>query len=151
MDIWFFPQVYPMKDNAATNILLHISWYMCLRIFLRYMPRGGIAKMSITCMFNFTLACLMPKDFLFFSFFLSFFFFFWLHWVFFAVHGLSLVVASGGYSLLWCMGFHCSGFSCCGARALDAQASAVAARRLNSCSTWALEHMGFSSCGTRAQ
>ena len=32
-------------------------------------------------------------------------FFFWLHWVFVAVHGLFLVVASGGCSLLWCAGF----------------------------------------------
>ena len=29
----------------------------------------------------------------------------WLHWVFVAARGLSLVVASGGYSLLWCTGF----------------------------------------------
>ena len=28
--------------------------------------------------------------------------FFWLHWVFIAVHGLSLVVASGGYSVAVC-------------------------------------------------
>ena len=33
------------------------------------------------------------------------FFFFWLHWVFVAARGLSLVVASGGYSSLQCMGF----------------------------------------------
>ena len=30
---------------------------------------------------------------------------FWLRWVFVAVHGLSLVAASEGYSLLWCAGF----------------------------------------------
>ena len=30
---------------------------------------------------------------------------FWLHWVFIAAHGLSLVVASGGYSSLWYTGF----------------------------------------------
>ena len=29
----------------------------------------------------------------------------WPHWVFVAVHGLSLVAASGGYSSLWCTGF----------------------------------------------
>ena len=29
----------------------------------------------------------------------------WLHWVFVAARGLSLVVASGGYSLLQCAGF----------------------------------------------
>ena len=130
MDIWFFPQVYPMKDNAATNILLHISWYMCLRIFLRYMPRGGIAKMSITCMFNFTLACLMPKDFLFFSFFLSFFFFFLAalsllccarafsscgEWrlLFVVVHGLPLQ----WLLLLWSTGSRCAGFSSCSTQA----------------------------------
>ena len=32
-------------------------------------------------------------------------FIFWLHWVFVAVRGLSLVAASGGYSLLRCVGF----------------------------------------------
>ena len=51
-------------------------------------------------------------------------------WVFVAVHGLSLVVASGGYSLLrgagfslwwllllWSTGSRCTGFSSCGLRA----------------------------------
>ena len=33
------------------------------------------------------------------------FIYLWLRWVLVAVHGLSLVVASGGYSSLWCMGF----------------------------------------------
>ena len=37
--------------------------------------------------------------------FKKFLFIFWLHWVFVAVHGLSLVVASRGYSSLWCVGF----------------------------------------------
>ena len=32
-------------------------------------------------------------------------FIYWLLWVFVAVRGLSLVVASGGYSLLRCVGF----------------------------------------------
>ena len=64
---------------------------------------------------------------------------YWLRWVFLAVRGLSLVVASGGYSSLWCAGFPlrwllllrstCSrraGFSSCGSWALE--------RRLSSCS-----------------
>ena len=46
---------------------------------------------------------------------------------------------------------HCGGLSCCEAQVLDAQASLVAARGLSSCSTRALEHAGFSSCGMRAQ
>ena len=32
--------------------------------------------------------------------FFFFFFYFWLHWVYTAVHGLSLVIASEGYSLV---------------------------------------------------
>ena len=56
--------------------------------------------------------------------------YFWLHWVFVAVHGLSLVVVRGGYSLLQCVGFSLwwllllrstgsrrAGFSSCGMRA----------------------------------
>ena len=55
------------------------------------------------------------------------FIYFWLCWVFVAVHGLSLVVASGGYSLLRCTCFslrwllllritvsRCAGSSSCG-------------------------------------
>ena len=58
-----------------------------------------------------------------FGFFLTFkkniyLFNFWLRWVFVAARGLSLVVASGGYSSLQCVGFSFCGFSCCGARAL---------------------------------
>ena len=40
------------------------------------------------------------------SFFFKYMYLFiWLHWVFVAVRRLSLVVASGGYSLLRCAGF----------------------------------------------
>ena len=39
------------------------------------------------------------------SAFMCGFFFFWLRWVFVAACGLSLVVASRGYSSLWCVGF----------------------------------------------
>ena len=67
---------------------------------------------------------------------------FWLCWVFVAARGLSLVAASGDYSLLQCAGFSLRwllllrgtgsrrvGFSSCGSRALE--------RRLSSCGTWA--------------
>ena len=70
--------------------------------------------------------------------------YFWLCWVFVAARRLSLVAASGGYSLLWC-----AGFSCCGARALGARASVVVARGLSSCGSRALERR-LSSCGARA-
>ena len=68
-----------------------------------------------------------------------------------AVRGLSLVAASGGYSLLRARASNCGGFSCCGAWALGAwasvvvahegsraQASVVAARGLSSCGSWGL-------------
>ena len=45
---------------------------------------------------------------------------------------------------------HCSGFSCCGGGALGMWASVVAARRLSSCGSWALERR-LSSCGAQAQ
>ena len=68
------------------------------------------------------------------DFFFYISFFGGLRWIFVAACRLPLVVASGGYSLLRCMGSHCSGFSCCGARALGTWASVVAARGLSSCS-----------------
>ena len=45
---------------------------------------------------------------------------------------------------------HCGGLSRCGARALGARASVVAAHRLSSCGSQALERR-LSSCGARAQ
>ena len=48
-------------------------------------------------------SALIPSFIFFFKFIL--FIYFWLHWVFVAVHGLSLVVASGGYSWFQCTGF----------------------------------------------
>ena len=68
-----------------------------------------------------------------FLFFFNFFYFiFWLRWVFVAVHRLSLVAVSGGYSSLRCVGFSLrwllllrstgsrhAGFSRCGSRALE--------------------------------
>ena len=62
-----------------------------------------------------------------FFFFLILFIYFWFCWVSVAARGLSLVVASGGYSSLRCVGFslrwllllqsmgsRCAGFSSCG-------------------------------------
>ena len=59
------------------------------------------------------------------------FFFFWLYWVFVAAYGLSLVVASGGYSSLWRTGFSLQWL--------------LLLRSTGS------RRMGFSSCGSRAQ
>ena len=84
--------------------------------------------------------------FLFFKFFKNLFILFisfWLHWVFVAAHGLSLVVASRGYSSLWCTGFSFWWlvllWSTCSRRA-----------GFSSCGSWALERR-LSSCGAQGQ
>ena len=102
------------------------------------------------------------------SFIVGFFFFnsfiFWLRWVFIAVHGLSLVAVSGGYSLLQCASFslqwllllhstgsRCTGFSSCGTRAqqLWLTGSRAQARQLWHTGLVAPQHVGSSR--TRAQ
>ena len=66
------------------------------------------------------------------------FIYFCLCWVFIAVRQLSLVVVSGGYSSLWCLGFslQCPGFSLQWLLLLQSTGSRRA---------------GFSSCGTQGQ
>ena len=66
------------------------------------------------------------------------------------MHGLSLVVARGGWATLRCGAWasHCSGFSC-GARALGARTSVVVALGLSSCGSQALERR-LSSYGVQA-
>ena len=77
-------------------------------------------------------------------FFLNLFIYFWLHWVFIAACGLSLVATSGGYSLLWCVGFSLqwllslwsmgsrhAGFSSYGSQALEHRLSRVRAQFLH--------------------
>ena len=57
-------------------------------------------------------------------------FFFWLCWVFVATCRLSLVAASGGYSLVEVSrASHCDGFSCC-------RAQAPGCLGFNSCGMW---------------
>ena len=68
---------------------------------------------------------------------------FWLHWVFVAARGLSLVVASGGYSLLWCAGFSLRWL-------LLLQSTGSRHAGFSSCGSRALEHR-LSSCGAQAQ
>ena len=78
---------------------------------------------------------MFPHLISFFFFFLTnlfiYLFLFWLCWVFVAVRGLSLVAASGGYSMLWCAGF--------------------SLRWLLLLQSTDSRRAGFSSCGTWAQ
>ena len=72
-----------------------------------------------------------PKKFLFKFYLFYLLIYFWLHRVFIAARGLSLVVVSGGYSLLQCTGFSLQWL--------------LLLRSTGS------RHAGFSSCSTRAQ
>ena len=85
----------------------------------------------------------------FFKIYVFIYLFIGLHWVFVAVRGLSLVVASGGYSLLWCACFSFQWLLLLQTQALGARASVVASCRLSSCGSWALERR-LSSCGAQA-
>ena len=71
-------------------------------------------------------------------------FFFWLHWVFVAARGLSLVAVSRGYSSSRCVGFSLQWL-------LLLWSMGCRHMGLSSCTTWALECRGFSSCGAWAQ
>ena len=64
------------------------------------------------------------------------FFFFWPYWVFVALCGLSLIAASGGYSLLRCTGFSLQ-WLLLWSTELGSWASVVAALRLSSWGWWA--------------
>ena len=81
--------------------------------------------------------------------FVKIFIYFWLHWVFVAVCGLSLVVASGGYSLLRCTGFSLRWLHLLRNTGSRHAGFSSVARGLSSCGSWALERRP-SSCGTRA-
>ena len=86
------------------------------------------------CDLNFISLMLIMLGILFFFFFKGGLFkkiYFWLHWLFIAARKLSLVAASGGYSLL-----PCAGFSLRWLLLLQGTGS---------------RHTGFSSCGTQAQ
>ena len=72
-----------------------------------------------------------------------FIFNFWLRWVFIAACGLSLVVASGGYSSLRCTGFSLQWL-------LLLRSTGPKHEGFSSCGPQAPEHR-LSSCGTRAQ
>ena len=105
--------------------------------------------------------CQIIQEFFFqFCFFLNkfiyLFIYFWLHWVFVAVHGLSLVAASGDHSLLQCAGFSLRwlllwqsmgsrhvGFSSCGSRAVERRLSSWGTRAYLLCGMWDLPRPGL--------
>ena len=104
------------------------SWYVFSGKYPNMLSSEGHSSMDLG-----TSCKLSDPQFSFFFFFNKFilFIYFWLHWVFVAVHGLSLVAASGGYSSL-----QCAGFSLWWLLLLQSTGS---------------RHTGFSSCGMWAQ
>ena len=125
------------------NICVQVFVWTCVFYSLGYIPRNGIAGLHGNSMFKFLRNC--QTVFILFYYYYYLFIYFWLHWVFVAACGLSLVVASGGYSSLWCVGFslwwllllqstgsRCAGFSSV-ARGLSSCALRALERRLSSC------------------
>ena len=75
------------------------------------------------------------------------FIYFWLCWVLVAAHRLSLIVASGGSSLVasvWVS--HCRASSCGGAWALGTRASVVVTEELSSLVREIFQDQGSSPC-----
>ena len=115
-------------------------------IHVKYYVRGEFVHLC----FLFVLKVSFSFKSFFFSFInLFILFYFWLRWVLVAARRFSLVVVSGGYSLLWCAGFSLWWLLLLWSTGSRAQASVVAACGLSSCGMWALERR-LSSCGARA-
>ena len=118
--LWQFVSVSELTTNSVIMkikfaLLLPMEWVYC------------VSSTELDCIQHFKVL----------------FIYIWLHWVFVALHGLSLVVASGGYSpdavhgLLIVVGFHW-----CRAQTLEHAG-------FRSCSLWALE-LRFGSWGIPA-
>ena len=126
---WRHPLALPCFSNPAaypsTNLLVLPSKYN-QNITISYYFHCYTITWWITARASCALYATAMPHFILYNFLILFYF--WLHWVFVAAHGLSLVVASRGYSSLWCVGFSSqwllllrstgsrhAGFSSCGA------------------------------------
>ena len=109
----------PLSPTIANDLLC---------VFVAY----SSSLLCITPLFEYTTS-FFKNSFLLYFFKIYLFIYFWLHWVFVAVHGLSLVAVSGGYSSLRCAGFSLPCLLLLWRAGCSAQASVVVARRLSSC------------------
>ena len=107
----------PSTNNVNENILVYVLWCTGTKLSMRRVGYMLYTRSEDTSSFS----NLKKKLFI----------YFWLHWVFVAACGLSLVVSSGGYSLLRCTGF--------------------SLRWLLLLRSMGSRRAGFSSCGSRAQ
>ena len=108
-----------LSNDLKTSILSFFLSLLFIQAFIFWLASGTLLAVSFFFFNNF-----------FIDLFIFICLFFWLRGVFVAASGLSLVVASGGYSLLQCAGF--------------------SLRWLLLWSTGS-RRAGFSSCGTRTQ
>ena len=140
-----FSFLYILDTNLFSHICFAVIFFRCLDcLFTLFIMSFGTHRFLFwwsLSIFFFCYLCLwchiqevitkcnvmklLPCDFL------KIYLFIWLCWVFVAARGLSLVVASGDYSSLWCMGF--------------------SLRWLLLSRSTGSRRVGFSSCDTRAQ
>ena len=123
---------HPITFSLCVSLNLK-SLLGSIQIYLNKLPYLIISKL---------LFFYQIKLWIFYFFNIYLFIYLWLHWLFVAVHGLSLVVASGGYSLLRCTGFSLWWL-------LLLQSTGSRHMGLSSCGSWALGYR-LSSCGTWA-
>ena len=129
--------------------MVFCDWLLSLSMFSRLIHLSACISISLLFMAKefsivyttFYLSIYQLMDILFFFLIYFLFIYFWLHWIFVAVHGLSLVAASRGYSLLRCAGFSLQWL-------LLLQSTGSRHGGFSSCGSWALEH-SLSSCGAR--
>ena len=119
LSIIFFPShLLPFKVNTG------VTSEVCLLCYGYSFLHRYFNAILLPIILIFSLQSVLKKGFIY------LFIYFWLCWIFIALLGLSLVVASRGYSLLWCVGFflwrllllwstgsRCAGFSGCSLRA----------------------------------
>ena len=157
-----FPCSFPSFTSyfflASSKLYIHfiLFWLLLLTHFIYFFLSAFLSLLFYIHIYIFTLLCL----------FLIFKIYFWLRWVFVAVRRLSLVVASGGYSSLWCAGFSLlwplllwstgsrhAGFSSCGtwAQQLWLASSRAQAQQLWRMGSAARRHVGSSRTRTRTR
>ena len=123
--MWTF--VTGILHTLVFSRFIHVA--ACIRTSFLFIPLYGYTRNPLTSVWTFGL--ILHCSLLFFNFFIIiiifcflkiyFIYLFLLCWVFIAARVVSLVVASGGYSLLQCAGFSLrstgsrhAGFSSCG-------------------------------------
>ena len=116
---WYLRMQLVLSSLILPLSVWNVPGVKSIRIWLRACLDRAFTKESLT------VTCYLKK--------IIYYSYYWLCWGFVAVHGLSVVVASGGFSLLQCVSLLWC-FSCCRVTGLSGLGSVVVAHRL-SCST----------------